>query len=442
VSLQIVERAGATDVGRHRSTNEDSYLESPPVFAVADGMGGARAGEVASRMAVEAFDDSNRDEDAPPEEQLAAVARAANSSIHRLAQEDESRAGMGTTFTAVMVDDGEVATGHVGDSRLYRLREGELERLTTDHSLVEELVKGGKISPESAENHPQRAIITRALGPEPDVKVDTFTSRGRDGDVYLLCSDGLTAMVPEQQLGDLLRASTSLQDGADALIAAANERGGKDNITVVLFRLGQDRGEAPESDTLSGQETGIDQIDAGEVRAAVAAAEGSRTVPGARSDPSATAVIDPVTATRARSARATEIRRIRPGADRQHDPADTPKGRPVLEHGVRRRGFARRSPIVAFLALLCIAAAGVGLYAGSRQFYFLGTNERGLVTLYRGVPYSAPFGLGLYTEEHTSTVPARNLPELQREAVLDHELRNRGDAVDLVRQLERTRGAG
>ncbi len=439
MSLQIVERAGATDVGRHRSTNEDSYLESPPVFAVADGMGGARAGEVASRMAVEAFA-SNRDPDAPPEEQLAAVARAANRSIHRLAQEDESRAGMGTTFTAVMVDDGEVATGHVGDSRLYRLRDGALERLTTDHSLVEELVAGGKISPESAENHPQRAIITRALGPEPDVKVDTFTSRGRDGDVYLLCSDGLTAMVPEQQLAAVLQGSSSLQDGADALIAAANERGGKDNITVVLFRLGQDSAAAAAPDTLSGQETGVDQIDAGEVRAAMAAAEGRSA--GAHANPGATAVIDPVTASRARAAGATEVRRIRPGADRDHDPAETPRGRPVLEHGARRRGFARRGPIVGLLALLCVAALGAGLYVGSRQFYFLGTDERGLVTLYRGVPYSAPFGVELYTEEHTSTVPARNVPRLQREAVLDHQLRGRGDAVDLVRQLERTRGAG
>jgi len=102
----------------------------------------------------------------------------------------------------------------------------------------------------------------------------------------------------------------------------------------------------------------------------------------------------------------------------------------------------RRGPIVALLTLLCVAGLGVGLYAGSRQFYFLGTNERGLVTLYRGVPYSAPFGLKLYTEEHTTTVPARTVPQLQREAVLDHELRQRGDAVDLVRQLERTRGAG
>jgi protein phosphatase len=249
-------------------------------------------------------------------------------------------------------------------------------------------------------------------------------------------------MVPERQLGDVLRAGTSLQDGADALIAAANERGGKDNITVVMFRLGQDRGDVVESDTLSGQETGVDQIDAGEVRAAVAAAEGSRAAPSARSDPTATAVIDPATASRARAASATEVRRIRPGADRQHDPTEVPRGRPVLEHGARRRGLVRRGPIVALLTLLCVAGLGVGLYAGSRQFYFLGTNERGLVTLYRGVPYSGPFGLKLYTEEHTTTVPARTVPQLQREAVLDHELRQRGDAVDLVRQLERTRGAG
>src|SRR5436305_1891077 len=152
-----------------------------------------RAGEVASRMAVEQFDDADG-ADKPPEQQLAEVAKGANRKIHEMAQEDSAYAGMGTTFTAALVTGREIAIGHVGDSRLYRFRDDELERLTHDHSLVEEFVRQGKLTPEEAEVHPQRSIITRALGPEPDVEVDTYTHAGRDGDVYLINSDGLTGM--------------------------------------------------------------------------------------------------------------------------------------------------------------------------------------------------------------------------------------------------------
>ena len=441
MTLAIVERAGATDVGRQRSTNEDSYLESPPLFAVADGMGGARAGEVASRIAVEAFG-TELDDRASPEEQLARVARAANSRIHRLAQEDESRAGMGTTLTAVMIADGEVAAGHVGDSRLYRLRGKELDRLTTDHSLVEELVRKGRLSPEGAENHPQRSIITRALGPEPEVQVDTFTCPGRDGDVYLLCSDGLTAMLAEEEVARIVREASSLDEAAHALIDAANESGGRDNITVVLFRLGEQGGADDESDTLSGQETGVNRIDADEVRAALADSERPRAEPGAgpsaAGDPSATMVLDTDAVRRARAERgvgsSTEVRRIRP----PEAPPGAVVSRPVLHDGVRRS----RRPLAVMLTLVCLAAVGAGLYFASRQFYFLGTDDRGVVTLYRGVPYTLPLDIDLYTHEHASTVPARALPRRQRDAVLDHKLRARGDAVDLIRALERTRGAG
>ena len=146
MALRIVEEFGLSDVGRQRHTNEDSYLESSPVFAVADGMGGAKAGEVASQVAVEAFAEE-RDTAASPEAQLEHVAKAANRRIYEMAQEDTSRAGMGTTLTAVMVTDNELAIGHVGDSRAYRWRGGELERLTQDHSLVEELVRQGKLAP-------------------------------------------------------------------------------------------------------------------------------------------------------------------------------------------------------------------------------------------------------------------------------------------------------
>src|SRR5437764_9729761 len=228
MSLAIVEKAGLTDVGRQRQGNEDSYLEQPPLFAVADGMGGARAGEVASKIAVEMLAES-APTDGSPERHLAEVTKEANREIYEKAQADSDLAGMGTTLTAALVTGREVAIGHVGDSRLYRLRNGELERLTQDHSLVEEFVRQGKLTPEEAEVHPQRSIITRALGPEAEVEVDTFTYPGRGGDVYLICSDGLTGMVSEGEVAEILNERESLEDAAEKLIAAANENGGKDN---------------------------------------------------------------------------------------------------------------------------------------------------------------------------------------------------------------------
>src|SRR5215210_2716126 len=226
----VAEEVGLTDVGRQRQSNEDSFVEAPPVFAVADGMGGARAGEVASRMAVEAFAEAPG-EGAEPEAQLVAIARAANRRIYELARSDDAYAGMGTTLTAVMVSGHEVTVGHVGDSRLYRLRDGGLERLTDDHSLVEEYVRAGRLAPEEAESHPQKSIITRALGVEADVEVDTLTCDASDGDVYLICSDGLTGMVAEDDVAAILRGRESLQQAARALVDAANQAGGRDNIT-------------------------------------------------------------------------------------------------------------------------------------------------------------------------------------------------------------------
>src|SRR4051812_11832303 len=236
-------------------------------------MGGARAGEVASAIAVETAKGS--EVGASPEQDLAGVVKAANAEIYRKAQEDSEHAGMGTTFTGALVTGREVAIGHVGDSRMYRYRGDELERLTQDHSLVEEFVRQGKLTPEEAEVHPQRSIITRALGPEPDVEVDTFTYPGRDGDVYLICSDGLTGMISEDAIAEILRSSSSLDDAAKQLIDAANENGGRDNITAVLFRLADSDGEAEESDTLGDQAT-MAGVSADTVRAAVAEADSTK----------------------------------------------------------------------------------------------------------------------------------------------------------------------
>ncbi len=235
--LRVAENFEGSDTGRQRRANEDSSFARAPLFAVADGMGGAQAGEVASRIAVETLEPGLPDGPGSAEERLAGLVKRANADIHEHSRESEERAGMGTTITAAYVGEEELSIAHVGDSRLYLLRDGSFERLTRDHSLVDELVREGKLTPEEADVHPQRSIITRALGPEPDVEVDSLTWRARAGDVYLLCSDGLTSMVPEAHVGELVADAASLEAAGQALIAAANTAGGRDNITVVLFRL-------------------------------------------------------------------------------------------------------------------------------------------------------------------------------------------------------------
>src|SRR5947209_5923498 len=225
-----------TDTGRQRRDNEDSAFARAPLFVVADGMGGEQAGEVASQIAIEAFEEALPD--APgPEERLAERVREANRRIYEVSRAERERAGMGTTLTAAYLEDASLAIAHVGDSRAYLFRERRLKRLTRDHSLVDELVRRGKLTEEQAAEHPQRSIITRALGPEPDVEVDTWTYPVRSGDVLLLCSDGLTSMVSEERMEEILASSDSLNAAAQALIDEANAAGGRDNITVVLFRL-------------------------------------------------------------------------------------------------------------------------------------------------------------------------------------------------------------
>jgi len=232
-------RASAlTDTGRRRPQNEDTFVCEPPLFAVADGVGGAQAGEIASRLAAAAL------EERPPaalgESTLADLLQEANDRIYRHALEDPAAAGMGTVVTALLVDEaaGELAIGHVGDSRAYRLRDDVLEQLTPDHSLVGELVRAGRLSTEEAEHHPHRSVITRAVGTEPSVEVETMTLAIAPGDLYLICSDGLTDIVRDEQIAGLIRDAAADPDAAaEALVSAANRAGGIDNITVVLFEI-------------------------------------------------------------------------------------------------------------------------------------------------------------------------------------------------------------
>jgi serine/threonine protein phosphatase PrpC len=239
--MRIAQWSASSNVGRKRRHNEDSYVEAPPVFAVADGMGGAQAGEVASGLAAETVREGNHDPGISGEERVVALIKTANLRVHERAAADAAASGMGTTMTvALLQDDGKVVIGHVGDSRAYRLRDGQLEQLTDDHSLVAELVRRGELSPAEAAVHPQRSVITRALGTESDVDVDAFTVEARDGDLFLLCSDGLTTMVDVDTITTILvRHRSSLASATAALIKAANDRGGDDNITAILFAVAE-----------------------------------------------------------------------------------------------------------------------------------------------------------------------------------------------------------
>ncbi|HEV2924251.1 MAG TPA: Stp1/IreP family PP2C-type Ser/Thr phosphatase [Solirubrobacteraceae bacterium] len=387
--LRVADQYAGTDTGRQRRANEDSLLARSPLFVVADGMGGAQAGEVASRIAVESFrhglDDASR-----PEAALATLALAANSRIHELSHSNAEHAGMGTTLTAVYVGDREVAIAHVGDSRAYCLRDGELLRLTDDHSLVDELMRQGRLTPEEAVEHPQRSVITRALGPEGTVEVDTRSFRARPGDVYLLCSDGLTTMLSEEEIADALRSHPRLRDAGEALIAAANEAGGRDNITVVLLRLEEVGAGSPHP--LDGEEP-----------------DEHATLLGVP------AVAPPVTPRRPR----------RP---------DGAASRACSAPGARRRRLRRAGALAAALVVLALIASGG--YLALQSVYFIGTNDRGLVTLYQGVPFRLPGNLALYSSRYVSGVGASTLTPQRRQTLLDHSLRSESNAGSLIRTLE------
>jgi protein phosphatase len=395
MTLQATETVWRTDTGRQRRENEDSAYVRAPVFVVADGMGGAQAGEVASRIAVETFE-RGLPGSGTPEGRLAELVRDANQRIYDRSRAEHGRAGMGTTLTAAYLADGDLAIAHVGDSRAYLLRDGQLTRLTQDHSLVDELVRQGKLTEAQAAEHPQRSIITRALGPEPEVEVDTFSYPMRSGDVLLLCSDGLTSMVSEDRMAEILRGSTTLDEAADRLIDEANEAGGRDNITVVLSRLGEVEGEAvPDQPTIVGKPTAEQQSESG-----------------------------------GRGGRAGVAVAARPGTTTKLSP------RPERAAPTRRpRRFAK--PIAALITVVIVLfLVGGGGYLASRQLYFIGTNSQGIVTIYRGFPYQLPGGVNLYETYVVSGVPASLVPADRRGQFFGNQLRSQSDALNLVRELE------
>ncbi|MBB4661033.1 Stp1/IreP family PP2C-type Ser/Thr phosphatase [Conexibacter arvalis] len=406
--LRVAEHFEKSDTGRARRANEDNFFARAPLFVVADGMGGAQAGEVASRVAADAFS-HGLPEGGTTEERLATRVLEANARIHTLSREDRERAGMGTTLTAACLDGEEIVVAHVGDSRAYLWRDGELTRLTRDHSLVDELVRRGKLTEEEAAEHPQRSIITRALGPEPDVEVDTRTYRGQGGDVLLLCSDGLTSMISEQLIAGILRGAEGIEQAGRELIDAANAAGGRDNITVVLVRVEEVAAGAPAAGAVATEALEQPTL----AQPAAAAAPAART---------AVAAAEPATA-------------------RQQVP---PHESPALAAARRRREEREGKPLprkvkifaATTATLIVLAIFGIAAMFATRAVFFIGTDDRGMVTIYKGLPFELPAGIKLYSEYSVSGVPAAAVPPARRDDLLDHQLRSRSDARDLVAQLE------
>jgi len=225
----------ATDIGQVREGNEDSYLVVAPLYAVADGMGGHRGGEVASSLALETVQQLFERQ----EGSLADQVSRANRAVYDRSQSDRSVSGMGTTLTAALIDENKVHLVHVGDSRAYLVRDGALTQLTEDHTLVHRMVLEGEITPEEAETHPHRSILTRALGVDESVQVDEGDVQVESGDRLLLCTDGLTGMVPEGQIQEILRDAADPQEAVDRLVKVANRAGGIDNITAVVLDFGE-----------------------------------------------------------------------------------------------------------------------------------------------------------------------------------------------------------
>ncbi len=444
--LRIADSWHGSDLGLQRQGNEDNYFVRAPLFVVADGMGGAQSGEVASEMAVEAFGDGVPDGNSPSEG-LVQIIETANRRIHERSRAEQQRAGMGTTVTAAYVGEDAVTVAHVGDSRCYLVRDGELRRLTVDHSLVGDLVRLGKLTEEQAEQHPQRSVITRALGPEPHVQVDVEAFEAKAGDLFMVCSDGLTAMVREDRLKPMLVDNDRpLDELGRELIAAANAAGGRDNITVILFRLeeietggtaaaqaaaGADQ-DTREYETFTGEayvepRQGVSRPQ-GHTRHADEARAAERTRSAVRASDEAEAEY--------RSSGTVALQAVRPRAEPiEEGQAHAPPRQPP-----RRRSRRLFSP-GKLIFIGCLIGLVAAFWLATRQVFFVGVDEtRGnVVTLYKGLPYDLPLGIRLYSPVRHTGVTLQSVPARRRAAFTDHTLRSKDDAEGLVKALEEGR---
>jgi protein phosphatase len=394
----------ATDVGRVRSNNQDSSLVALPLFAVADGMGGHAAGEVASRLALDTLRNSVADQSL---ESLVAGVKLANTRVFEMSHTDPSMRGMGTTLCAValVIIDGHerLAVVNVGDSRVYVLQDGAFIQVSEDHSLVESMVRQGTITPEQAKVHPQRNILTRALGIDGEVGVDSWEVAPFSGDRYLLCSDGLFNEVTDDRIAEILTETEDPQEAAEILVRMANEGGGRDNITVVIVDVVE----------------GLDPSEAEELEEAVVGLEGF--------DPDKTAAITPI---------GDWVEDTLPPEPSEHDlppplppPFHTDAELDELDEdddtGDRELALtgSRASRILTWrtgaftaslLTVLGIATLAVVWYA--RGTYYVGFDERDRVTLYKGQPGGVLWFQPTVVKHYDITrsdVPAGKLPVLE-----------------------------
>ena len=423
----------ATHAGRVRRKNEDAYYAEPPLFAVADGMGGALAGELASRIAVQAMGELAGE--GSDEERLASTVRLANRRVAERATSDPRASGMGSTVTAALVGPTSVAFAHVGDSRAYLWRSGVLTRLSDDHSLVAEWVKAGALAPEEAALHPQRSVITRALGADWQVDVDTWTMPARDGDVILLCTDGLTGFVDEAAIARTLEENDDLDVAVHALVDAANAAGGEDNITAVALRLGAD-----EASAAAATAAAVDTSETGELDALAEPAP-------AETSPESTAVavaVAPPPAAPEPAPAPVEPVLPRPVPAALPRSGETLISVPPIVTGfgsgapVRRRGRVRRLGVFAAVVALMLCVLWAALI-GLRWSHFVGVDPAtGKVAVYQGIPYDLGGGVKLFTLVHVSRIPAATLPAARRKHLFDHALRSSESARSLVAKLEQT----
>jgi serine/threonine protein phosphatase PrpC len=402
-----------SDVGRVREGNEDSYLVDEPLFVVADGMGGHLAGDVASSTAIDVIASSSKSADAGNPDSLAVLLREANKAIYEKARADDRLRGMGTTCTLLMIRETKGHVAHVGDSRAYLQRDGELSQLTEDHSLVGRMVKEGRLSAEEAESHPQRSIITRALGVDSDVDVDLLSLDLRERDRILLCSDGLTSMVANERIQEILGRTSDPQKAANELVALANDAGGEDNITVVLVDISSSSSSSAPSphitEETSRPETKVGKTDGSDPRVAPEGDTviGMSTAAAARTDTPAHESV---------------------GAEGSEEKAEAPK----------RRSWKRRviAPLIV-LALLVGAGYAVLQYVLDRSF-FVGVNDNDLVTIYRGLPDPDEFlGVSLNEVEEETALEITELPAFRRDDIRNSKkFSSLDDARAYVEKLE------
>jgi len=443
VSL-VARHAALTDIGLHRSTNEDSFVAEPPLFAVADGMGGAQAGEVASALALETLTEVLAGQD-----DLPAAAAGANGRVWRAARTDRARSGMGTTLTAVLLRGDRLEYVHVGDSRLYLWRDERLEQVTDDHSLVGEMMREGHLSREAAQTHPQRSILSRALGTEPDVEIDRGELPLRAGDAVLLCSDGLSSMVTDDTIAAVLAAVDDPARVARRLVSEAKSGGGHDNITVVVLRFDQgDDADDAEEDTgeIAAAEVATLATLAGDTPSAGDAApaddgpgqlsfdapvgeadpDGGRPAPGAvqaddvEEGPARTD--EPEVGAREPAVAAGE-------PDAVPDEPAVAAGEPTPPTGPRRRRWFW--PLVV-VAVVLVAGLGAGATLGS--LYFVGDRD-GMVTVFHGVPVSVA-GVKLYDTYLETTTPLAGVRPAVLARVERHDLHRKAAALALARQAQ------